>query len=143
MGRVLALTSNDELNALVCQRFTHVVGRADVYQLPPRDGTSGSPKATLALHQQGRFLFGEELTFPELGRRFRVGASIKSTSLTDDFDFEAFQAVYGEEAVPLFSINQSMALLPFAVDSPSSPKKGQKLISLIPPDDHSEAGAPG
>lgn len=34
IGRLLALTSNDEVNALACERFARIFGRAGVYRLP-------------------------------------------------------------------------------------------------------------
>lgn len=129
VGRVLALTPNDELNALVCQRFGHIVGSANTFQLPPRNSARGE---SIALHQRGRLLFGEHLIYAEIQDRVMGGAGIKSTPLTRDFDFAAFRERYGRATTPLFAVSEQGVLLPFATDKPPEPKAGQKLISLVP-----------
>jgi NhaP-type Na+/H+ or K+/H+ antiporter len=130
IGRLLALTSDDEYNSLAALQFIDVFGRAEVYQLPPR-GEEKGPRETVSRHLQGRLLFGEGIGYTYLASRFARGAVIKTTKLTQEFDYDAFRKLYGEEAIPLFTIAQNGNLVVFTKDSPPTPRPGHTLISLV------------
>ena len=68
-----------------------------------------------------------------LAARFRAGAVVKRTSLTEEFDFAAFKEMYGGEALPIFLINESGKLQVCTSANPSAPKPGQTLISIVDP----------
>ncbi len=131
IGRLLALTSDDEFNSLATLQFVDVFGRAEVYQLPPESSEEG-PRKTVSQHLQGRLLFSPEITYAYLSQRFAHGAVVKTTKLTQEFDYNAFQALY-DDAVPLFLITQNGNLVVFTKDNPPSPQPGQTLISLVTP----------
>lgn len=129
IGRLMALTSNDELNALACQHYRELFGRADVYQLcPGGDACEGAMPA----NQRGRLLFGQPTTFNELVQKFAAGARVETTRLTKESDYNAFQMHYQQQAVPMFLITQAGELMAFATDSRLRPQPGQSLISLVP-----------
>lgn len=132
IGRLLALTSNNELNALAAMHFAENFGRENVYQLCPEGGESGR-KAAVSRHRRGRFLFGPQATYFHLTSRFASGAVVKTTKLTAEFDYEAFRALYGENAIPLFLIDESGKLEPVSADGPLKPVIGQTMISLVDP----------
>ena len=131
-GRLLAVTPNDEVNALACLHFIDVFGRASVYQLPaggiePKKGV----KEDLPIHLHGRTLFSEGATFRHLQQRFREGATLKVTNLTEEFDFDDFSRKHGGEATPLFVISESGAVQVASQMQPLAPKPGQKVISIV------------
>ncbi|KPJ97265.1 MAG: hypothetical protein AMS20_17230, partial [Gemmatimonas sp. SG8_28] len=131
IGRLLALTPNDEVNALAALHFGEIFDSSHTFQLPPRDQeveAGGIPK-----HLRGRYLFRPDATYEQLIGRFRSGAVIKVNRLTDEFDFEAFRELYGETAIPLFTIRESGEVLIMTVQSPPTPKPGHTLISLVDP----------
>lgn len=130
IGRVLALTSNDEVNALTALHFAELFGRAEVYQLSPKSDGGGDLQ-TVPQHLRGRLLFGADMTYTTLSDRVAAGAVIKKTPITKEFDYKAFQARYGSSAVPLFLIDNTGNLTVCTVDQPVAPKPGQTLISLI------------
>jgi len=82
-------------------------------------------------HLHGRFLLSAECTFEELDTHFESGASIKTTRLTDEFDFEAFQCQHGESAMPLFLVTDAGKLVVATEDKNVAPQAGQKLVALI------------
>ncbi len=129
IGRLLALTPNDWVNALAVQRFTSVFGRAACYQLPPQNEPKG--KQELHKHLQGRWLFAPGMTNVELERRFAAGATLKATPLSDEFDFAAFMLHYGESVVPLFVIAENGRLNVITAGKSAEPQPGQTLISLV------------
>jgi NhaP-type Na+/H+ or K+/H+ antiporter len=133
IGRLLSLTSNDEVNSLAALHFIDIFGRSGVYQLPPSPTKHKSGKQAMAKHLQGRFLFGREATYENLAARFDSGAIVKRTDITEEFSFEFFKAMYGESAIPLFIITESRKLVVCTADSKPEPEPGQTLISIVEP----------
>ncbi|MDT8306574.1 MAG: sodium:proton antiporter [Anaerolineae bacterium] len=134
IGRLLAMTSNDEVNALAALHFPEVFSRAEVYQLPLGMGTEEENEMDLApQHLTGRILFGPTLNYSFLEEQFHRGASIKATKLTEAFTYRDLQAEYGRRAIPLFAITARGKLRIATQDKPLQPEPGQTVISLILP----------
>jgi CPA1 family monovalent cation:H+ antiporter len=132
IGRLLAMTPNDEVNALAAREFVHQFGRANVYQLAPWESGEGR-RQSLSPHMRGRQLFGEKLNYHELARCMRQGFQIKRTRLTEEFEYDDFVAEHGSEAVPLFLIGETKTLTVCTADGKQPPRAGQTVIALIPP----------
>ena len=130
LGRLFALTSNDEVNSLASLHFIEEFGREKVYQLAPKAADSGR-KETISMPLRGRLLFGRDMTHRELMRRFQTGARVRTTKLTDQFDYKAFLAFYGANAVPLLLIEETGNLRVFTTDQVLLPKSGETIISLV------------
>jgi hypothetical protein len=131
LGRLLAVTSNDWVNALAVQRFTRIFGSAECYQLPPRSDPVGQSSQHRRLH--GRWLFGEAWTYPELTRRFGDGWLIWSTPLTTEFALEDYRRVHGESAIPMFVVSDRGRVNVLVAGQPLVAGAGQTIISLVPP----------
>ncbi len=143
IGRLLALTPNDEVNSLAALSFTRTFGRSQVYQLAESETKSkhaDKTKASTALRRQGtnpeltgRRLFGSDDTYTELARRIEAGAVVKKTPLTAEFGLEQFQSHYGNRAVPLFLIAPTGELTVLTDDSAVSAPPRTVLVSLVEP----------
>jgi NhaP-type Na+/H+ or K+/H+ antiporter len=133
IGRLLALTSNDEVNALAALHFSEVFGNAGVYQIAPPARRSRDRDRTLPGHLTGRFLFDTAATHEAITRRVQAGAVFKKTPITEEFDFEDFRAQHGDSALPLFTLKNSKELTVLVVGDTVSLKAGQALISLVGP----------
>jgi len=129
-GRLLALTTDDEFNTLALMQFVNILGRAEVYQLSAGSQEEGG-KDTVAKHLRGRILFSQEATYARLASSIAKEATIKTTGLTEEFNYQAFQEEYGKKAIPLFLIDSGHKLTVFTAGSQLEPKPGQKLVSLI------------
>lgn len=129
LGRFLALTPNDWINTLAAQRLAPVFGSAACYQLPPH----GEPKTRREghRHMQGRWLFREDATYAELARRFATGAIVKTTPLTEEFDYDAFRDMHGEHALVLFIKTGAGRLEVVTAEDPPEPAPGDAVISLL------------
>ncbi len=127
IGRILALTPNDEANALAALHFAELFGRVESYQLIPSTSDGESMP-----HLRGRFLFHENANYNVLSIHLAAGAVIKTTSLSDQFDYDAFQTYYQNAAWPLFVITESGGLSVWTTEQPLSPAPGQRIVSLIP-----------
>lgn len=132
LGRLLALTPDDEVNALATLHFREVFGRAEVYQLPPRKG--GNPRVEgAAPHLRGRYLFASDATYDALDQRLAAGQVVKTTRLTPEFDWAAFRARYGDDALPLFVVTEAGVLHVCVADKAPAPRPGQTVISVVNP----------
>ena len=138
IGRLLAMTPNDELNRLVAMRFRHDFGTSGVYQLPFGVATGGG-KREATLPQEARFLFGRHATYSYLSGRFADGAIVKRTLLTNEFTYDDFLSTYGEDVLLLFLKTESGKLDVGTAKLPLKPKPGQTVIALVtPPDETSD-----
>jgi NhaP-type Na+/H+ or K+/H+ antiporter len=131
IGRLLALTANNEVNALAALHFTELFGRSEVYQLPPEGKGREPDPEQLAQHLRGRLAFAPHATYGHVTARVHGGAVIKATHLTEQEDFAAFRESHGEAALPLFVIAEDGGLTVITADRPPEPEPGQILISLV------------
>lgn len=134
IGRMLALTYDDEFNSLAVLQFANVFGRSESYQLLSESEKNDSKKA-VSSHLHGRILFGPGISYTRLSNRFSRGAIIKTTTLSEEFDYKAFQKHYGESAIPMFLIEPNGNLRIFTADNPLKPRADQKIISIVDPEE--------
>jgi len=131
IGRFLAMTPNDEVNSLAALHLRGVFGRAHAFQLFPHQRSERNETAPQSV--RARFLFEEDVTNRFLDERFESGAIVKTTKLTEEFDYEAFQQRYQETATVLFVITEGGQLEVRTVDESITPKPGQTVIALVDP----------
>jgi hypothetical protein len=131
ISHLLALTSNDEANSLAAVHFSEVFGRKNVYQLPPGDAEAGHRPGVPPPHLSGKFAFGPGVTNSRLAKMFEQGATVKANLLTEKFDYARYRERYGDEAIPLFVINEEGELTVVGARSKIKPRAGQTLISVV------------
>lgn len=131
IGRLLALTSNDEANSLAALHFADIFDRGELYQLSPASERSGEEDEFSPVHLRGRFLFGEGVTFDSLDKKFASGWRVKSTKLSEEFDYEAFCNHYGDAAIVLFIVKEGGELIVVTTDSELKPEPGQNAIAFV------------
>lgn len=137
IGRILAMTPNDEVNALSALHFVDIFGRSEVYQLSPVKKSSAERRAFVPQHLRGRYLFDEAATYSSLTGRFRAGAGVKKSHLSEEYGYEQFKEQYGDAALPLFVITNAKKIQVCSADGPPEPKAGDILISIV---DNPDAG---
>lgn len=130
LGRLLALTPNDEVNSLATLHLAEVFDRAEVYQLSPKK-TESKRKEAVSSPLQGRLLFDSNLTYADLTHRFENGATIKTTKLTEQFNYKAFKSMYGKGAISMFLIDPTGQMSVFTAGNSLSPQPGDSIISLV------------
>lgn len=129
IGRFLALTANEEANALAALHFAEVFGRAEVYQLPVESDQNDNNRNKAPLHLNARVLFGRDFTYEHLAERIRLGDVIRATNITDSFDYVDFQTMH-TQATPLFLLKEDGSLQVYTIDEELSPTPGDLLFSL-------------
>ncbi|MDP6447977.1 MAG: sodium:proton antiporter, partial [Pirellulaceae bacterium] len=132
VGRLLAMTPNDEVNALAVNEFSHLFGRKNVYQLPTSDSGSGR-RESVSHRLQGRPLFVEQATFAELERRASLGAAMKRTQLTSEFTFEDYQQRYPDNILMFILDDDGKSLHICDADAAREPAPGEVVIAQIWP----------
>jgi NhaP-type Na+/H+ or K+/H+ antiporter len=131
IGRLFAMTPNDEVNALAVRQFADQFGKANLFQVTPRTADKNKPRGEVSDRLIGRKLFNSSSTYPNLTQRFSNGAVIKKTPLTEEFSYEDFKNLYGESATPLIIIEENKSLRICTAEDASIPKNEQTLISLV------------
>ncbi len=131
IGKLLALTPNDEVNALAVLHMAEIFSREELYQLIPTSVKKATDSETSFKHLRGRYVFGEGITYPYLRKRFGNKAVVKATSLTEEFNYQDFLEYYNGQAIPLFLIRDNNNLHVFTKDSRIIPKPGNTVIAMV------------
>ncbi len=129
LGRLLALSSQPELNALASVRYRTEFGRNAVYSLPVTKGKD--PKREVASEHRGYILFSDDASYAKLASLVSQGANLRTTKLSDDFSFEDFRTKHGKRAIPLFAISPKNRLEVFIAGGKLQPAADWSIISLI------------
>ena len=140
VGNLLAVTPNDEVNALAALNFAETLGRSAVYQLPARP-VPGAPESETPAHLRGRPLFGAAATFSALDARFANGATVatlavgEETSWTDLLDDL-------EDTLPLFLVRTGKLHVFTGETTDTAPLPGDVVLALIGPSDEAPPDVP-
>lgn len=118
IGRLMALTSNNEVNALATLNFRDLFGRAEVYRLSEGDISGHAPR-------YGRTLFGDHVNFEYLERRFVKGAEIQKKRLKKEENWRS------DGFMPLFVVDDGNLTI-YTKDNRPTPRPGQVVIGLGP-----------
>lgn len=132
IGRLLALTANNEVNSLAVLYLAEVFGRSHVYQLAPSE-TNVSDQATLPQFMMGRLLFPAGVYHATLEERFQRGWQMQLADIPTGKEASAFIADHAERMIPLFWLSQQNELVVITRNSDMTPGPGQKLVALVAP----------
>ncbi len=135
IGRLLAMTPNDEVNLLACLEYGHLFGRANVYRLAPAD--TPVDRWALGSNVHARTLFRDGMSYGEMARRHGQGHVIRRTQLTAEYSLEDHRATHGDPLI-LFIVRDGKLLVRSADDS-WEPRENDVLISLVAPPSDQDA----
>lgn len=79
IGLFLALTSNDEVNALAAVRFREMFGRENIVRLPSAEVRHTRHELESQQQCSGRTIFSPKLTYEWLDAALDEGATVKVT----------------------------------------------------------------
>jgi hypothetical protein len=131
-NHLLAMTSNDDANALAAVHFHDDFGRADVYQLVPAEAEADEDRRDMR-HLRGRYLFEPQATYGHLESRFGRGAEIRATTLTDAFDAFDLVATHGDDVIMLFAVGRGGSVRVATTQQPLEPVPGEVVVSVVGP----------
>jgi len=130
VGRFLALTKNDAVNAMAAIDFSHLFGSQNVYRLLPSDANKGH-RSKVGEVSKGRELFQEEWGEERFQLAYYQGARPKLTRISEEFTFDDFECKYGEQVLVLFVVDENGLLHINTADYELEPKPGQSVIAMV------------
>ncbi|MFZ1547129.1 MAG: cation:proton antiporter [Candidatus Nitrotoga sp.] len=130
IGKLMAMTTNDDVNSLAVLHFASLFGRSQTYQLIPDDEKLLDAHSR---HLRGRFLFDKGMTHAALLEWFTDEAVVKKTKLSEEYGLEELKAQYEGKVLPLFLITEDGNLQIITTEGNIKPQAGQILISLVLP----------
>ncbi len=130
IGKVLAMTANDEVNSLAIRESRNLFGRAGAFQLTFNSHNSHSQRG-ITKHLMGRELFGEGLTFTKLSEMHKLGATFKTTLLTEEYTYNEFLQKYKSGSTLIGVLKEDKSLELNTVGAPLKPVAGQTVIAII------------
>ena len=128
---MLAMTGNANQNTLASLRFKSEFGVQNIFELKTNREQIISEKHTHSTRNRGYQLFSEEITYGQIASLLRQGAEVKSTQLSDEYDYEAYITNRTEQLIPLFAIDQRKRLHIFTAEKEITPGSGWTIMSLI------------
>ncbi|MCS3904278.1 CPA1 family monovalent cation:H+ antiporter [Methylohalomonas lacus] len=135
IGRLLAMSGRANFDALAIMRFRREFEPNHLYQLLTSREQRVDDKHNIADKHRGQPLFGEDVTHAMLASWIRAGAELRTTSLTDSFDFDAYLDEYRDRCIPLFAVDEKNVLHVFTSADTVEPESGWDIMGLIAPKD--------
>ena len=130
IGKMIAMTQNDEVNSLAVRECRTMFGRAHLYQLSFKADNLHHRRG-LTENLMGRELFEKGLTFSKLAEMHDVGAHFKATTLSEEFTYEDYISTYQNGSMLLCLMDESNALVMNTVAEPLAPAPGQTIIAMV------------
>jgi NhaP-type Na+/H+ or K+/H+ antiporter len=128
VGKLVAVTSNEEVNSMAALRFMTVFGRTKVFQLSTEEKYSKG-RAEFPMHMRGSILFNSGMTFDFFEEHFSRGAFL----ITKVLDKESLHDITEGNTpleIPLFAVNEEQIIKVFAKDDFPDLEEGDHLICL-------------
>lgn len=139
LGHLLALSPSSEMNALACMRFRHDFAEPRRFTLPSGADSRRSDKHRSSEQVRGRELGLPALTYPQFASRLGRGAEIRITTLTEAFDWAAYQAFHGNRATLLLARDTRGWVHIAGPSQALEPQPGWSLVALVDADTVSDA----
>ena len=127
---LFAVSRNPEANAMICARHRHDFGTAHVFSVQPSGMDETDTRQGLMTGLRTQVLFGKEASWAKLASLIGQGATVRSTTLSEEFDFEAYCATQDKQAIKLFALDDRGNLRVFSSKNELEPGPGWTLISL-------------
>ncbi len=131
VGTVLAATSNDAYNALVCTAMAPEIGRGQVFQLPMGVG-SDEDRAGMARPLRGRFAFSNDAVFEKLWQRHVRDWQFYRTRISESYSYSDFLGDCPSEAIQIMTLRPDGTPRLHAVDAKREPETGDTILYYAP-----------
>jgi len=133
MGKMVAITPNQDLNTLAGIRYKNTFGNDNIYYLLTSAEKKSSEKLNVASKHKGHQLFEKEITYQQLASLLSQGWELKSTTLTEQFNFQDYLAKNEGNILPLFAFNPKNKLFIFREHYKFKPVAGWVIVSFAAP----------
>ena len=127
---VLAATSNDAYNSLVCTQIAPEVGQRRVFQLPL--GNADDDPRSVSRTNRGNIAFGREVVFEKLWRLYVRGWKFYKTRLSESYSYSDFLGDRPADAIEVAALTNEGHLEFTAASHEREPRAGETLIYFAP-----------
>lgn len=131
LGHLLALSPSAELNALACMHFRHDFPGNRRFTLPAGADGKRSDKHRSSDEVRGLPLGSQASSYPRFASQLARGDEVRSTTLTQTFDWDAYQALHGKRATLILARDPSGWLHVATNPLDFTPGIGWTLTALI------------
>ena len=125
IGRLLALTSNHEVNALAGEHFQTTFGVENVFELQHRESED---RDRMSMHLGGRAVFPPGTTPEVIRRRYMDGGRVMTVIIND---VQAAQNAIPNVILPLLAMPDDERLLVWTEEDAPTLRKGLRVIGLV------------
>jgi hypothetical protein len=125
-----AMSLNAEANTMVCSRLRPAFDPKHVFSIQMGGADESDRRQGLATGLRTKSLFAKDVTWSKLASLISKGAVTKSTSLTEEYDYEAFCADQDKNAVNLFALDANGRLKVWSAEGELAPEPGWTVASL-------------
>ncbi|SDU19664.1 sodium/proton antiporter, CPA1 family [Pseudomonas pohangensis] len=131
LGQLLALSPSSELNTLACTRFRPEFRSQNLYSLPNQKEQQLSDKHRASHEHRGQPLGFPTRTYGQLASVLSKGGSIRTTTLSDSFGWDDYQALHGNRATLLMATDPRDWIHIASAELSFTPGPDWVLLSLI------------
>lgn len=128
---LLAATSNDAYNSLVCHHFTSDLAANRVFQLPMSAPEDHATKA-VARPFRGIVAFSERAQYEELWRLQLQGWQFYKAVMSDGYGFNELAEDWPDETMPVAAVQPDGNLVFHAPQNPIRPRAGDTVLYYAP-----------
>lgn len=129
---LLAATSNDAYNALVCSHFVNSLAHDRVFQLPMYAADEDNNARVVARPLRGRPAFHESAQYEELWRHHFQNWQFYKTAISDDYDVEDMRKDWPAGAIMIATLYSDGTLLFHSASGGSRQGSGDTVIYYAP-----------
>ena len=127
IGKLFALTQNDEVNALASIRFAEIFGSSNVFQLP---------QSAISVHKEsettealgGRTLFSNDWNHSAIEDFMSNPNQLALYRITDGFNLKNFTKILGKNGLIVAVLNGQNNLLANSLDNPPTTQLGDLIV---------------
>ncbi|HYW90882.1 MAG TPA: sodium:proton antiporter [Gammaproteobacteria bacterium] len=130
---LLAATSNDAYNALVCNSLAPELGSEYVYQLPLYDTGEDTESRGVARTLRGRIAFDDRAVIDELLKRHYAGWQFRHTRLTEAFTYPDYLRQCHPDAFQVLVVGEGGEVAIHPAHNAGEPGEGDTVVHYSPP----------
>lgn len=130
IGGLLAMSRQRYVNVIAAVHFRGDFGGERIFSLAAAGDKNKPDKHRVTDNYRGNQLFGEDISYSELANRVLSGCEVKSTKLTEEFDWAMYLSKYQGARLSLFEIDAKGLIQPFTLDNKLTPGPGSTIVGL-------------
>lgn len=142
VGGLLAMSRQRYVNAIAAVHYRADFGADRIFSLVAPAEINQADKHKASGSYQGNLLFGDDVTYSELVRMVSKGRQVKTTTLTEEFDWDTYWEKYGESRLQLFVIDAKGIAKPFTANNDLKPAIGSIVLALAAEDEATQQAVP-